>query len=45
MDERRKILLYKNLDIPTMKTKLFWGGEGAESADELDWDSTTDGEI
>jgi len=24
-----------------MKT-TFWGGEGAESADELDWDATTE---
>jgi hypothetical protein len=29
-----------------MKTLyLVWGGEGAESADELDWNVTTEAEI
>jgi len=28
-----------------MKQLLCWGGEGAESSDELDWDVTTEGEI
>lgn len=29
-----------------MKNAFFcWGGEGAESSEELDWDSTTEGEL
>lgn len=29
-----------------MKNAFFcWGGEGAESAEELDWDGTTEGEL
>jgi hypothetical protein len=29
-----------------MKNAFFcWGGEGAESVEELDWDSTTEGEL
>jgi hypothetical protein len=32
MEQRKTILLYS----------LIWGGEGAESEDELDWEVTTD---
>ena len=35
MEKREKILLHW----------LAWGGEGAESEDELDWEVTTDQEF
>jgi len=28
-----------------MKTFFSWGGEGAESTEELDWDAHTEGQI
>jgi len=28
-----------------MKFSYCWGGEGAESSDELDWEGTTEGQL
>jgi hypothetical protein len=46
--------LYRIVEMPTanpgenhkiMKHIFCWGGEGAESEDELDWEGNTEGEI
>lgn len=41
MEQRQKNLLHKKL---AMKP-FFWGGDGAESTEELDWETHTEGEI
>jgi len=28
-----------------MKIIFFWGGEGAEGSEELDWEATTEGQL
>jgi hypothetical protein len=40
MEQRRKRIFFKQITM-----KIIWGGEGAESTEELDWETHTEGEI